>query len=179
MAVYTMNDAENFSVSMLDADIMAGYLGGPNAAGKPWTDPNWLACGSKPKLPIWVPAPAATWQEARSVDCWQILSAALHYRWPSGTVVAFDLETSKADYSYIAEMAACLEFFNGFGTLAYGSLSTITDAVPGGIWKWSASWDATPHLDMGFAIHATQWTNGPVFDRNLVDQVLYDRILWR
>lgn len=176
MADYTMNDAAFFNTDMLGAQVIAGYIGGSNADNT-WSDANWSSVGTKPKLPIWVPAPAATAADARS-EVLAILSIILHHRMPPGQVIAFDLETSGDDYSYIQEMAGCLVFFNNYGTLAYGSRSTIQNAVPGSIWKWDADWDnGGAHLTPG--MEATQWTNGTTFDQSLISQALYDRLLWR
>lgn len=183
MITYTMNDAENFTPAMLGSEIIAGYLGGEYAAGQPWTDANWAACAGKKKVGIWVPQPAASQDQARNTDLFHILDKALHFRWPAGQPVIIDLETSKADSSYVDELASCLLYFD-IGLVAYGSLSTIVDAVPAHIWKWSASWPqtgpGTPHLDAG--MYATQWTSdalaGVPYDQSVVTQELYDRIAW-
>jgi hypothetical protein len=172
----TMTDAATFTPAMLEgAAAVAGYFGGPNAY-RAWTDNEWKATGTTPKLPIWVPKPSATASDARNTDIWQILSQCLHYQVPRGTAIAFDLETSQADVSYMEEMNACLQYF-GFGIIGYGSLSTINNAVPSYIWKWDADWTGVAHLTPGMA--ATQWTNGQQFDTSEISPQLAAILTWR
>lgn len=171
----TMNDAATFTPAMLGASAVAGYFGGPNAF-RAWTDEEWRATGTTPKLPIWVPAPAATAEQARNDDLFKILSLCLHYDVPRGQAIAFDLETSKADLAYMQEMGNSLRYF-GFGCVGYGSLSTITGAVPPYLWKWDADWTGSPHLTPGMV--ATQWTSGQAFDQSVISQDLFNILVWK
>lgn len=177
MATFTMTDAAFFTPGMLSgANAVAGYIGGPNAAHV-WADSNWQATGTVPKLPIWVPAASASVAQARS-EVIEILNIILHYHIPRPQTIAFDLETSEADFSYMTSMADFLRFF-GYGCMAYGSLDTITKAVPPYLWKWSASWTGSPHLDSGEGIVATQWVNGTQFDTSEITQELMNTLVWR
>jgi hypothetical protein len=177
MATYTMTDAAYFSAGMLSgANAVAGYIGGPNAAHV-WADSDWQATGTVPKLPIWVPAASASDAQARS-EVIQILDVCLHYEIPRPQTIAFDLETSEADFGYMTAMADFLKFF-GYGCMAYGSLDSITTAVSPYLWKWSASWTGSPHLDSGEAIVATQWANNSEFDTSEITQELMNTLVWK
>ena len=176
MTTYLMRDAATFDSTMLDgAEAIAGYIGGPNAY-RTWQDSEWEAVGHLPKLPIWVPKLQASQAEARDQDLAALLNIIQHYDMPRGQVIAFDLETSKADDAYMQEIAAYLEFW-GYGTIAYGSLSTINGAYPSYLLKWDADWTGTAHLTDGF--QATQWQDARLWDNSEISQELYDRLLWR
>lgn len=175
---YKMSDAAFFNAEMLDGfDVCAVYIGGESAYHV-WTDAEVAATGDKPKLPIYVPAPNSTAAEARYTDIYRIVDKIIHYDIPAGQVFAFDLETSKADFSYMQEMAQCLQNL-GFGTLVYASKSVIGGAAPAYLWKWDADWTETPHLNSGSM--ATQWTNevaGKPFDQSEISADLMERIHW-
>lgn len=167
--MFTMNDAAHFSPAMLNCDVVAGYLGG-NFANHVWTDDEWNGCAGRHILPIWVPSPAETAPNART-EVLQILDRCIHLGIESGQTIAFDLETSTADVAYMQEMAACLRTV-GYGTLVYGSLSTIANQAPAYIWRWSADWTGVPHL-IGAA---TQWINeqpGKPYDQSVISADLY------
>lgn len=174
MTTYTMSDAAYFSQGMLGSDAVAGYFGGPLAV-RAWTLREWQEAGRKPKLPIWVPRSQATGANA-DADVLDILGCLLDYVVPRGQTVAFDLETSQADVSYMTRMAACLQFF-GYGTLVYGSLSAIPGDAPGYLWRWDADWTGEAHLTPG--MQATQWTSGTSYDQSEISEALYETLLWR
>jgi hypothetical protein len=170
-----MTDAAFFTPGMLSgAQAVAGYIGGENVYHT-WSDADWASTGSMPKLPVWVPPKAGTATQARA-DVMTIMSIALHYHIPRGSPFAFDLETSQADVSYMAEMWPCLSFF-GYGCVVYGSLSTLSSAAPPNLWRWDADWTGTAHLTPGMA--ATQWTNGQQWDTSEISQELADILTWR
>jgi hypothetical protein len=171
----TMTDAAYFTSGMLaGAQAVAGYIGGPDA-DHVWADSDWKATGSHPKLPIWVPAASATATEARA-EVLDVLNSCLHYHIPRGQAIAFDLETSKADASYMQMMSSSLAFF-GYGTVIYGSASTIGADSLGYLWKWDADWTGSMHLTAGCV--ATQWENGAQWDTSEVSEELFGALLWK
>ena len=152
----------------------AGYIGGENAY-RTWTDADWARVKGLRKLPIWVPPAAGTEAEARR-DIISILNIILHYRIPRNSPIALDLETSQADSTYVAALADFLQFY-GYGTIAYGSLATIETAAaaPPYIWRWTADWTGSPHLDAG--AQATQYVSTAAYDSSVITPELYD-VLW-
>ena len=175
MTTYKMTDGAYFSPAMLDgAQAVACYLGGANAF-RTWTFAELTAAAHLPRLPIWVPPAAASATQA-TTDLYAILGAMLHYGIPRGQTIAFDLEMSKADVTYMTQIAHDLHFF-GYGAIGYGSLSTITAAVPSYLWKWDADWTGQPHLTEG--MQATQWTDGARFDTSEISEELYATLLWK
>lgn len=173
---YKMTDAAYYSPSMLDngTEAVACYIGGEFAVHV-WPYNALVTVQHYPRLPIWVPRSDATGSEA-SQDLNALLDDILHYGFPRGQTIAFDLETSRADVDYMAEVAKGLQFF-GYGAIGYGSLSTINDAVPNYLWKWAADWTDVPHLIPG--MEATQWTNGKQFDTSEISEDLYNTLLWK
>lgn len=172
---YTMTDGAYFSSGMLSgSQAVAGYIGGPNAY-RVWTDADWKAAGHVPKLPIWVPAANASTPDART-EVIEILNVILHYAIPRGQAIAFDLEASQADVLYMRAIGGWLEFF-GYGTLVYGSESTLGAAAPPYLWRWDAEWTGVAHLTSGAM--ATQWESNAQWDTSTVSAELYARLLWR
>jgi hypothetical protein len=171
--IYTMYDSAYWNPEMLNADAIAGYIGGPYVLNT-WSQEDWKAAESKPRLPIWVPNPNSGPVQAES-DLGSILTVIYHYGMPKNQVIALDLETSQADKDYVEYVALGLRFY-GYGCIGYGSLNTINNAVPPYLWKWSADWTNEAHLDEG--MQATQWTSGQIYDQSQITQALMDCLLW-
>jgi hypothetical protein len=177
MTTPTMSDAAYYTPQMRTGfSAVAGYWGGPDAAHT-WSAQDWEACQSPGlgRLPIWVPSPSASQAEA-AADIDTIVNIILNWRVPKGLTIAFDLETSKADLAYMTQISGDLQWL-GYGCMAYGSLSTITQAAPAYLWKWDADWTNIPHLTPGMA--ATQWTNGTAFDQSVISEELAETLNWR
>jgi len=163
-----------FDCAVLPAELppgfqaVAGYWGGP-AAYRTWTDDDWARTGGLKRLPIWVPAVNAAAAAARE-EVLQILSLILHYDVPRGVTIAFDVETSQADQSYLEMMSQCLQHF-GYGTIVYGSAFSVFTET-GNLWKWPADWTGSPHMYDGPQVQATQYASSSAYDSSVISDLL-------
>ena len=151
---------------------IAGYLGGHTP--HPWAVVEWQRFPHLRKLPIWVPGQAIEVPEAANTVSCDIVRAAKHLGVSKGCPIVIDLETAQVS-GFDANVIDDLHFV-GYKVWTYGSRSTVF-ANPAGDGYWVADYTHSPHMVSGPNVVATQWTDGPQFDRSLVRWLAYET-LW-
>lgn len=140
--------------------VVAGYLGGDTP--HVWHLAEWEHQPARYRLPIWVRSNPGAVNVAH--DAAACLTAAHAVGVPHGATVALDFESAvNADYVRGFERVLLAD---GYGTLLYGSASTVRRNPQPNRGYWAAHWTGAAHMEPDAA--ATQYTNGAAYDASLI-----------
>lgn len=144
--------------------VVAGYLGGDTP--HVWSVAEWDHQPARYRLPIWVRSnPGAV---SAATDTAAAVSAAHKLGVPRGATIALDFETAVMP-SYVAAFDKVMTAA-GYGTILYGSASTVRKNPQPSRGFWIAEWTGSPHLVPGSA--ATQYagsrSTGGAYDSSVI-----------
>lgn len=158
-------------------DVVAGYIGYPNATPHVWSKAEWDSQPCRFRLPIFVPSSWAGlgWDTVRDVRA--IKSALSTLGVPIGSTIGLDMET-QVQPSYVSIVITQLNAA-GYGVLVYGSKSYVyQNPLPNGsrAGYWPADWTGTAHMASGVNVWATQYggvtSGGADYDLNLISETV-------